>query len=92
MLEEIKGFWGLRETQSKGMRFSTRYIWHYFTYQETWANGNGLFTVCRANWKDNDLYTKDKRTAKPPREECCSSCHAIYNKEMKNSLITKLVK
>ena len=73
-------FWGLRETQSKGMRLTSRLIWHYFTYQETWAMGKGMFTICRATWPDNEVQTLAKRVDKPPRTECCAKCHRDFNK------------
>ena len=79
-------FWGLRETQSKGMRFNTRQIWHYFIYKETWAQGRGMFTICHANFDDNESHTLAKITNKPPRIECCASCYRIFNKRQKANL------
>lgn len=73
-------FWGLRKTQSIGMRLMERLIWHYFTYQETWAMGKGMFAVCRATWPDSEIHTLKKRLDKPPRIECCASCYRIFNK------------
>lgn len=73
-------FWGLRKTCSKGMRLNERLVWHYFTYQMTWARGNGYFTICRANWQDNEFQTLKKRFDKPPRIECCAQCFTQYNK------------
>ena len=74
-------FWGLRQTQSKGMRLSARLIWHYFTYQETWAMGKGFFSFCRATWPDG-VHTLKKRGDKPLRKDCCAECHVEYNKKI----------
>ena len=82
-MKEHQPFWGLRETQSKGMRFNTRQIWHYFTYQETWARGEGMLTVCHAKFDDNELHTLGKIPHKPPRGECCASCYRIFNKKQR---------
>ena len=82
-LEGRKPFWGLRKTQSKGMRFDERLIWHYFTYQETWARGKGMFTVCHANWKDEKHSTLGKIRDKPPRIECCAGCYSAFTKRQK---------
>lgn len=79
----MRNFWGLRRTGSKGMRLNERLIWHYFTYQETWARGKGMFTICRANWNDYPGVTLDKRIEKPPRKECCAECHVQFNKRYK---------
>ncbi len=77
----MENFWGQRTTQSKGMRFNTRLVWHYFTYQETWARGKGMFSACRANWAGNEFHTLAKQIEKPPRKECCADCHSQYNKQ-----------
>lgn len=76
-------FWGLRKTSSKGMRFNERLIWHYFTYQQTWAMGQGFFTICRATFPDG-IHTLEKRKDKPLGKECCAECHAEYNKKVKD--------
>lgn len=79
-------FWGLRDTQSKGMRFNTRQIWHYFTYQEPRSHDTGMFTLCRATWPDNEAHTLAKVAQRPPRLECCADCYRIFNKQQRIKL------
>ncbi len=79
-------FWGLRKTGSKGMRFYDRMIWHYFTYQKTWARGEGMFTICHANWDDGRI--TEKREDRPPRKDCCAQCYTGYNKRQKVKVVS----